>query len=260
MLAIVAAVEEELAPLRKRLGACAAEGEAGLRLYQGGLCGGTLLLARTGIGPARAKAAIASLVKQYDPGAILSIGFAGALKENLRRGDLLIASEVHTLRQEPEGEPPVTCAGLPCDPGLVDVAVAAARKQGLAFHVGSSLTVPEVVHDPRMKKRLGRRWPVAVVEMESYWIGRVAAQRGIPFLAVRAVSDTVSDRLPDLRGVIDGEGNVPTLRALGRLARYPQQAWGVLRLAASARPASRNLAMFVEAFLASFPSSQGGKP
>jgi adenosylhomocysteine nucleosidase len=212
------------------------------------------------MGAARAEAAVASLVKQYDLGAILSIGFAGGVVPYLRVGDLIVMSQVHALPQEAEGKPPAMSSGLACDPGLVDAAVAAARQRGLAFHVGSSLTVPEVVSEPQMKERIALRWQVAVVEMESYWIGRVAAERDIPFLAVRAVSDTVSDRLPDLRGVIDGEGNVHTLRALGRLMRYPYQAWGVLCLATGARLASRNLAMFVEAFLTSFPSNQGGRP
>jgi hypothetical protein len=94
--------------------------------------------------------------------------------------------------------------------------------------------------------------------MESYWIGRVAAGQGIPFLAVRAVSDALGDALPDLGGVVDPNGSVHTSRALAALLRHPAQARPILSLAAAARLASRNLATFVEAFVTALPSDHGG--
>ncbi len=260
MLAIVAALAEELAPLRKRLDGSVTASEAGLSVCHGELCGQPLLLVRTGIGPARAQEAVAALVERYDLEAILSIGFAGAVVAGLGPGDLLIASQVYALPEEPGEASPAASDGLACDPALVDLAVAAARQRGLPFQVGSSLTVPQVVDDPRLKERLAHRSLAAVVEMESYWIVRVAARQRIPFLTVRAVSDALGDRLPDLRGVFDETGNVHALRALGRLARRPQQLPAVLRLAAGARLAARNLAIFVEGFLPLLPAAQGGPP
>jgi len=257
LIAIVAALEEELAPLRKRLRASLRDGEARSRLCRAELGGKTILLARTGLGPARARAAAASLVEQHDLEAIVSIGFAGAVSGSLHKGDLLIASRVHAPPEEPESEPPATLDGLDCDAGLVDLAVETAQQSELPFQVGYSLTVPDAASDRRTKERIGRRWPVAVVEMESYWIARAAAVQGIPFLTVRAVSDALGDALPDLGGLIDADGSTHALRLPAVVLRRPFLAPVIVRLAVAARLASRNLATFTEAFVLAFPSRPG---
>ena len=249
MLAIVAVLEQELAPLRKRLGARVAESEAGFRLYRGELSGRPLVLVQTGMGAARAEAAATSLVKRYELGAVLSVGLAGALKEDLRVGDLLIASQVNLLEGEMGQDPPAMSDGLACDPRLVELAVGAAQRTGLAFRQSASLTVPGLVSQPDLKRRIGRCLPVEAVEMESYWVGRVAVQHGIPFLALRAISDAVDERLPDLQGVVDEEGAVQTGRALSVLLRRPLYAPTLLRLARGARRAAQNLATLIEAFV-----------
>jgi adenosylhomocysteine nucleosidase len=255
LLAIVAALEAELAPLRKGLGAQVSGSGTKFRSHQAELCGGALLLAQTGIGAALTRAAVDSLLEHDELGAVLSIGFAGALRRDLRAGDLLIASQVHSVREGTEGEPLVMSDSLSCDGRLVDMAVAATQKEGLTFQVGASLTVPHIVSEPRMKSQIARRWPAAVVEMESYWVGRAAAQRGIPFLAVRAVSDALDDSLPDLRGMVDDEGVAHILRALPRLLRQPLTAPKLLRLAYNGHRAAQNLASSVEAFARSHLSN-----
>jgi adenosylhomocysteine nucleosidase len=139
--------------------------------------------------------------------------------------------------------------GLACDRRLVELAAGAAQRAGLAYRQSASLTVPGLVGQPDLKRRIGSCLPVEAVEMESYWVGRVAEQHGIPFLALRAISDAVGERLPDLPGVVDDEGAVQAGRALPLLLRRPLYAPTLLRLARGARRAAQNLAALVEAFV-----------
>ena len=44
------------------------------------------------------------------------------------------------------------------------------------------------------------------VDMESYWIGKAAVERGLPFLSIRAISDSLTAQLPPLERFIDGDG------------------------------------------------------
>jgi len=254
LLAIVAALEQELAPLRKRLGARVAEGDAGSRLYRGELSGGPLVLVRTGMGAARAEAAVTSLVKRYDLEAIVSIGFAGGVVDGLRTGDLVIAPQVHLLQSDMGQDPPVMSDGLACDPRLVELAVAAAQQAGLAFQRGASLTVPGL-GQPDLKRRIGSYLPVGMVEMESYWVGRVAEQHGIPFLLLRAISDAVDERLPDVQHIVDEEGVARARRVLPVLLRRPLDVLRFVRLVGGARRAARNLATLIEAFVTSYVSN-----
>ena len=224
-------------------------------MSEGTLAGAQVLLVRTGMGRARAQEATAVLIRRCKPEAILSIGFAGSVVGELRAGHLVIARQVYALEEPPDEGPLAAPNPLACDPAMVELAVAAARQRRLAFREGASLTVPQVVSQPEVKQRIGDSLSVEVVEMESYWVGRVAADRGIPFLIVRAVLDEASDRLPDLANVIDESGAVVRDRALGQFLSRPRAAPVLIRLAARGRRASQRLAVFAEAFLDAFGAS-----
>ena len=249
MIAIIAALDTELSALERRARVRHCPSPAWPVMSEGTLAGRQVLLARTGMGSARAQEATAILIQHHNPEAILSIGFAGSLVSELRAGHLVIARQVYALH-EPLHEGSLAASnGLACDPALVELAVAAARQRRLAFREGASLTIPQVVSQPEVKERIGDTLPVEMVEMESYWVGRVAADRGIPFLVVRAVLDEVGDRLPDLPNAIDETGAIARGRALRQLLWQPQAAPGLIRLSASARRASQRLAVFAEAFV-----------
>ncbi len=255
MIAIVAALDAELSALERRARVRPCPSPPYLAIGEGTLAGRRVLLVRTGMGRARAQEATAVLIQRHNPEAILSIGFAGSLVGGLRAAQLVIARQVYAL-EEPIDEGPLAVSnGLACDPALVELAVAAARQRGLAFCEGASLTVPQVVSQPELKERIGHSLPIEMVEMESYWVGRVAADQGVPFLIARAVLDEVGDRLPDLPNIVDETGTVARSRALRQLLSRPQEAPGLIRLTASARRASQRLAVFAEAFVDIFAAS-----
>ena len=249
MIAIVAALDAELSALERRARVRRYPSPPWPLMGEGTLAGRQVLLARTGMGSARAQKATAVLIQRHNPEAILSIGFAGSLVSELRAAHLVIARQVYALDDSLHEGPLTVSNGLACDPALVELAVAAARQRRLAFRERASLTVPQLVSQPEVKERIGDSVPVEMVEMESYWVGRVAADQGIPFLVARAVLDEVGDHLPDLANVIDETGAIARGRALRQFLSRPREAAGLIRLAASARRASQRLAVFAEAFV-----------
>src|SRR6185295_4920425 len=62
--------------------------------------------------------------------------------------------------------------------------------------VARLLTVDSPAFDPPERRTLGLAHDAAGVDMETYTLARVAADHGIPWLAIRAVSDGVAMRLP----------------------------------------------------------------
>jgi adenosylhomocysteine nucleosidase len=255
MIAIVAALDAELSALERRARVRRYSSPPWPPIGEGTLAGRPVLLARTGMGPARAREATAVLIQRHSPQAILSIGFAGSLVGELRAAHLVIARRVHVLEKPLHDGPLAASDGLACDPALVELAVAAARGRRLAFREGASLTVPQVISQPEVKGRIGDSLPFEMVEMESYWVGRVATDQGIPFLVARAVLDEVGDRLPDLPNVIDETGAVAGGRALRQLLSRPRETPALIRLAASARRASHRLGVFTEAFVDALAAS-----
>jgi hypothetical protein len=85
--------------------------------------------------------------------------------------------------------------------------------------------------------------------MESFWIGRLAEESGVPFLVVRSVSDTLTESLPSFDGLVDDFGRA-TLPSLSRyLLRRPLRVAALVRLGLQAQRAERNLTYFTVNFL-----------
>ncbi|MBI5571677.1 MAG: hypothetical protein HY914_17175 [Desulfomonile tiedjei] len=146
-----------------------------------------LVTVRCGVGAVRAEAAVRQLAER--PEAILSVGTAGALLEELRVGDLVVASETFL-----DGAPHES---IVCAPDLVQALAEACRKESRRFHVGGMVTVRDAVFPRKHRDRLFRSTGALAVDMESYAIGRRASEQGIPFACLRVISDDIhSSGLP----------------------------------------------------------------
>jgi len=178
-----------------------------------------------GAGPAERTA-----MRAIGDGAIaaISVGFCGALDPSLDRGDLVIPM---TVRDAATGE------AWTCDVAL---------SRGAGAQGGTLVTTDRVVSDPAGRRALRG----LAVDMESAGTARACARAGIPFAAIRAVTDRVGDVLPDLGGVVDERGDVHALRVLGRMARHPSDVAAWMGLARGARAARRGLVPAVAAALA----------
>lgn len=181
----------------------------------------------TGMGPGPAER---TAMQAIDDGATaaISVGFCGALDPSLDRGDLVIPV---TVRDAATGE------AWACDATL---------SRGAGAQGGTLVTTDHVVSDPAGRLALGG----IAVDMESAGTARACARAGIPFAAIRAVTDRAGDVLPDLGGVVDERGDVHALRVLGRMARHPSDVTAWMGLARGARAARRGLVPAVAAALA----------
>jgi hypothetical protein len=82
-----------------------------------------------------------------------------------------------------------------------------------------------------------------VLDMETAGIAQVCAERGVPLLCMRAVSDSVQEPLPfDLEKVIDEEQNFRAGRMIMALVRRPFRIPLALRAGRNAARAAGNLA------------------
>jgi 4-hydroxy-3-methylbut-2-enyl diphosphate reductase len=130
-----------------------------------------LRVLRSGIGPARARAAAPRLLAEAAQAVALA-GLCGALDPALEPGALFVASELRggegaALRLEPA---PV-CAAL--------------ERVGLAAHVGPLISVDHVVRGAE-RQRLRRAGAIAA-DMESAWLAQGAGPR--PLAVLRVVLD-----------------------------------------------------------------------
>jgi adenosylhomocysteine nucleosidase len=233
MLALTAAVEEELGGVRRKMAAVETIDQNGWRLFLGRYGGKQILLAQTGIGQIKAEAATRFLLENYPVSAFISFGFAGALLPDLEVGDLIVCERLHCGYAPAGGEP------LHSDPELL---VRISRCRCAATPVlGSSVTVRRLVAETEAKKALGIAFRAQVVDMEGYWIARLAAAWQIPFLAVRAVSDTLTQSLPRFDRYLSPDGELSRGRAMFYSLFHPYELAKLWRLYLNGRRASANL-------------------
>jgi adenosylhomocysteine nucleosidase len=173
---------------------------------------------------ARAGAAIAA----GRPRALLAVGFCGALDPALRVGDLVAAARVRDEATDEE---------FAADPGLL--AAAPGRR-------GVLVSARHIARTPQARARLRG----TAVDLESAALARAARDAGIPFLALRAVTDTTDHRLPDFEAIAAGRPQIPAGRLATHVLRHPRELPRLVRLGAGARRAGRALAEGLEDTLA----------
>ena len=197
----------------------------------------------TGVGRDRVNSCLAAIEDSgQNLAGILSLGYAAALKENMAPGDLVVTRSLCAAGQETSYE---------TDPVLLAHALEVVQElQPSRHHVGDSVTVHGVATSRAEKRLLAASTSASIANMEDYWVAEWAQQRGIPYLSVRSVLDTLSQDVPEF---ISGlAGKVLPAQAIGvaiqGLAR-PEKLRSVARLFREDRLARRSLKEFGTSFL-----------
>ncbi len=195
------------------------EGRAGSRI---------VTLVQSGIGPARAAAALAAVPAPH--GLVVSLGLAGALAAGLAPGDIVLpAAIVWEAPTGTERHPVCVEAWSRAHTSLV-------ADPNLRIHTGALLSSPVVVASPERKRAAATRTGAIAVEMESAALVDGARERGIPFLGLRVILDDVDLSLESLPTDLDS-----SWAARARLVTRPA-AWPIVaRLAREIPPATRVL-------------------
>ncbi len=133
---------------------------------------------RTGMGPRRAAQAARALA-ELPGGALLVLGFCGALQRGMRVGEVVVAERVYAAADEGHAELDLACAGAAQLAGAL-------REAGFRASTAPIVSVGRLALGERREQL--RREGAAAVDMESVWLAGGALER--PFAVVRVVLDT----------------------------------------------------------------------
>jgi nucleoside phosphorylase len=243
VIALLAAMREELIGVQKRMVVEETLVQHGWRLFRGEYEKKEILLVQTGVGREKAEAAADFVLEQYPISTLISFGFAGALSPTLRIGDVVLCLKLHCKSNPNAGSLDASVHSL------LPLATQAAQETASCLHMGDNVTVDELVTQAEEKQILGQTFRALTVDMESYWVARAVSARQIPFLAVRAISDTLTQSLPNF----DRFSNLSGIRlwkeaSLHFLAR-PGELAKVSRVYRNALQARKSLTCFLDAFV-----------
>jgi len=153
-------------------------------------------------------------------GAIIMAGLAGALDPTLRIADIVIDD---------------------CPPAYIPT---------LIYRPGRIIAAPWIVSTPAEKAMLFRDTGALAVDMESSIARAAATELGVPFISLRAISDTASEVLdPAVLKMVNAFGRPRPLAIAGTLLRRPSLIPQLRQLGENARLAAANLAAAVVALV-----------
>ncbi len=238
-IAILGAVKEEIAGIKQSMSISDHVSLGKSSAWSGMLGKQSIVLVRTGVGNKRAEDAVYQVIDRFQPGALISIGYAGAVQPGLNVGDLVIAE---TIMEEEGGE------YFP-DPDWMERARRVSCSNGAKKVVGSLLSVNRVIHDPATKKELGKNFDVQAVEMETASIAKVAETKGRPLLSLRVISDRLDQELLDSSTFLGSDGEISSLKAGWYVLTHPGSIKSALSLRTQTRFATQVMTKFLSDLL-----------
>ena len=218
-IAIMAAMQEEMVGLASALQGASTIHNGSRQFTTGTWHGQAVVLVLSRIGKVAAATTATALIERFDVNAIVFTGVAGGLAAGVNVGDMVVASEFvqHDMDASPLFAPlEVPLYGraiFPTDPDLTQSLRAAAQgilnnpSQWIAIetlhalhvhspkvHSGLVLSGDRFVSTSSESQALQQRLPLALaVEMEGAAVAQVCHDYGVPFAAVRTISDRADD-------------------------------------------------------------------
>jgi adenosylhomocysteine nucleosidase len=191
----------------------------------------TVLLTGMG-GENAAKSMLSVPIEMHD--VCISSGLAGSLDTTLKPGDVVVAHTTETLDR--------SCQAT-SDAALFDLAVTYGAKP-----VNVSLSSEKIVATAEAKEDLSQKG--SVVEMESTYILTAAAQRNIPAVMVRAISDAADEDLPvDFGRILDSHGHLKMGGLLKEVGLSPYRIPLLIQFGRQSRAAGKSLADFLDRYI-----------
>lgn len=198
------------------------------------------LLVLSGMGVGAAGEAARGLVAQFRPQLLISLGFGGALSPELRPGDLVLGAAY--ARYEPRTQVLAPVTPTPAPPRALPVLLDGLAAAALPASLGTFITTPWIIHKADQGGAL-LDLSAPVLDLESAAVSEVARSAALPFLGLRAITDTAAEELPDFLVPADSEpGPIKLLDALSWLAADPRRLKDLLHLWRRSRLAASRLA------------------
>lgn len=230
-LAIIGAMESEVALLRGLLTNASTQKHGGLTFYTGDLSGTPTTIVQCGIGKVYAARCAQMMIDLFQPDLLVNTGIAGGVWEGLSIGDVVIGKGLVQYDFD------VTAFGYVVgnlcdrsDASRPTVFHSNAEASALIREAAASLIAPDrikegiiatgdrFVSSPELKTMLRNDFQAMAAEMEGGAIAQVASANGTPFVVLRAISDLADGSAPETFDTFEQETADLSAKVMAKLA------------------------------------------
>lgn len=199
-IAIIGAMDLEIESLKEKLADLREEKTAGVTFYSGKLCGRKVVLAVCGIGKVSAAACAQAAILRYRPAAVINVGVAGTLTNDLSIGDIAVGKDAvcHDMDTTALGDPAGYISGL----GLVKIPLSEelsarflkiCREKGINALSGTIASGDQFICEKGKKEWISSFFGAVACEMEGQAIAQVCFMNGVPCAVLRSISDSADE-------------------------------------------------------------------
>jgi adenosylhomocysteine nucleosidase len=189
-----------------------------------------IMIWHTGVGQKHCRLRMNQFLKAERPDFLISSGFAGGMREDLRVGDLILAENFSDRQLLAKAQQTLT---------------------GYKVQAVKMFTSTTIIHSIADRNEIARANNAAAVDMETAVIAAACATHGVPMLSLRVITDSLQEPLPTTPPVLfDVERQRTNFRRLtSHLIAHPNSVLGLLQFRARIVRVRKKLANAVVDFV-----------
>ncbi len=198
-IGIIVAMDEEREAILKIMTDTKVEQIYNLRFLRGKIQGKNCVLVKSGIGKVNAARTTQVMLQNFNILYVINLGAGGSINGMLKIGDILIGRQVvqHDFDITAFGHSKGYITGIGnsimCDRNLVDELeqiIKSIPERNYQIKIGVIATGDIFCSEAWMKDKIRAKFDADVVDMECAAIGQVCYLDNVPFMVIRAISDT----------------------------------------------------------------------
>ena len=198
-IGIIAAMDEEMKAIENIMTDIKEINKLDLSIVEGKIRGKECVLTKCGVGKVNAARTTQILIDRYDFEYIINVGSAGAANDNLKVGDIIIGKSLvqHdfdiTAFGHPKGHISNIGTYIESDALLIEKIENIQKNQinnDYTIKIGTIASGDIFCTEEWMKNKIYNKFNADCIEMEGAAIAQVCKLDNIPFLGIRAISDT----------------------------------------------------------------------
>lgn len=195
-IGILCASDTELAPFLEGMTVFQTTEKAMLKFYEGTLRGIPAVAVYSGVCKVNAAVAAELLIEVFGADAMVNAGVAGGIDSKVKTFDTVAAERTfyHDVAEDilTGFHPWMPSIYFSADEGLLSAARRYAETAEHPILFGTIATGEQFVED-EVRERIRQKYTSLAVDMETAAAAHVCYVNGVPFLAVRSISDTEED-------------------------------------------------------------------
>ena len=196
-LGIIAAMTIEAELIKAAMTDVTAEEISGITFVSGKLGKCDAVVAVCGIGKVFAAMCTQTMILRYAPDCIINTGVGGTLTDKPGIGDLAVSTAVvqHDMDTSPLGDPVGLISGInviemAADSAMVEKVCTICEQKGIRHYCGTIASGDQFIASREKKDWIVSAFSGIACEMEGASVGQVCYVNKVPFVILRAISDS----------------------------------------------------------------------